>query len=77
MADNTIYLLDALFLLVAGMAAIFAFGLSTSRFAGTFKLIFFLFLGLFLFTLVLGYLPQAKHFSDLEQGENGGAGIRR
>lgn len=36
---------------------------------GTFKLIFFLFLGLFLFTLVLGYLPQGKPFSDLEQAK--------
>jgi uncharacterized membrane protein YtjA (UPF0391 family) len=64
---STIYLLDALFLLVAGMAALFAFGVITSRFTGTFKLIFFLFFGLFVFTLVLGYLPETKEQYDPEQ----------
>lgn len=57
---STIYLLDALFLLVAGMAALFAFGVVTSRFTGTFKLIFFLFLGLFVFTLLLGVSAASK-----------------
>jgi uncharacterized membrane protein YtjA (UPF0391 family) len=64
---STIYLLDALFLLIAGMAALFAFGVTTSRFTGTFKVIFVLFFALFLFTLLLGYLPQTKEFYDPEQ----------
>lgn len=55
---STIYLLDALFLLLAGAAAVFAFGVTTSRFSGVLKTIFFLCLALLLFTLVLGYLPQ-------------------
>jgi uncharacterized membrane protein YtjA (UPF0391 family) len=64
---STIYLLDALFLLIAGMAALFAFGVVTSRFTGTFKVIFFIFFGLFVFTLLIGYLPQTKEVYDPEQ----------
>ncbi len=60
----TIYLLDAVFLLIAGMAAIFAFGVSTSRFTGTFKVIFFVFVALLLFTLAVGYLPQTRQLHD-------------
>lgn len=63
---NTIYLLDALFLLTAGAAALFAFGVTTSRFTGIFKLIFFLFLALFVFTLILGYLPQTRQLYETE-----------
>lgn len=62
MAENTVYLLDALFLLIAGMAAIFAFTLTTSRLRGTFKLVFFVFIALFLFTLLFGFWPQVKPF---------------
>lgn len=40
--------------------AIFAFGIATSRFTRTFKIIFYVFLILLLITLVAGYLPQAR-----------------
>jgi uncharacterized membrane protein YtjA (UPF0391 family) len=69
---NTIYLLDALFLLIAGVAAVFAFGVTTSRATGTFKLIFFLFVALFVFTLLLGYLPQVGEIAHTEEARNGG-----
>ena len=68
---NTIYLLDALFLLIAGVAAIFAFGVTTSRFTGTFKIIFFLFFALFVFTLLLGYLPQTREIYQTEEARMG------
>jgi len=67
---NTIYLLDALFLMVAGTAAIFAFGVTTSRFTGASKMIFFLFFTLFLFTLVLGYLPQTRPVYETEEARH-------
>jgi uncharacterized membrane protein YtjA (UPF0391 family) len=68
---NTIYLLDALFLLIAGVAAIFAFGVTTSRFTGTFKIIFVLFFALFVFTLLLGYLPQTREIYQTEEAKTG------
>lgn len=40
--------------------AIFAFGIATSRFTRTFKIIFYVFPILLLITLVAGYLPQAR-----------------
>ncbi|ALA59131.1 hypothetical protein [Nitrospira moscoviensis] len=68
---NKIYLLDALFLLIAGVAAIFAFGVTTSRFTGTFKIIFVLFFALFVFTLLLGYLPQTREIYQTEEAKTG------
>lgn len=53
---TTIYLLDALFILVMGMTALFAFGLTTSRHTHMFKIIFLVSLLSFLFTLLIGYL---------------------
>ncbi|HSA85866.1 MAG TPA: hypothetical protein VLE46_06775 [Nitrospira sp.] len=64
---STLFLLDILFLLIADVAAVFAFGIATSRFTGTFKVLFFLFFGFFIFTLLYGYLPQTKEMA--EQGE--------
>lgn len=71
---STIYLLDALFLLVAGMAALFAFGVAASRFTAAFKVIFLLFVGLFLFTLFVGYLAQPSERPDPEQARMGQEG---
>jgi uncharacterized membrane protein YtjA (UPF0391 family) len=71
---NTIYLLDALFLLLAGMAALFAFGVATSRFTGAYKAIFFLFMALFLFTLLLGYVSQPREPSEHPQARMEGEG---
>lgn len=61
---STLFLLDVLFLLIAGVAAAFAFGVATSRFTGTFKVLFFLFFGLFIFTHLYGYLPQTKEMAE-------------
>lgn len=57
---TTIYLLDALFVLLGGMAALFAFGVLTSRYAHTFKMMFYLFMALFLVALFVGYLSPAR-----------------
>lgn len=57
---STIVLLDLLFFLIAAVAGVLAFGVATSRFTETFKMIFFLFVGLFLLTLLAGYLPKAR-----------------
>ncbi len=53
---NTIYLLDALFLLLAGVAAIFAFGTAGWRGSKTWPLLMALFCFLFLMTLLIGFL---------------------
>lgn len=67
---NVVYLLDALFLLIAGTAAIFVFVLTTSRFRGVFKFVFVLFMALFIFTLVLGYLSQHRYVPvDINQAK--------
>lgn len=55
---NAIYLLDALFLLLAGVAAIFAFGTGTVRATRTWALLVALFCLLFLVTLLVGFLTQ-------------------
>lgn len=55
---NTIYLLDALFLLLAGVAALFAFGTSGARGTRTWVLLVALFCFLFLVTLLIGFLSQ-------------------
>lgn len=52
---STIYLLDALCILVLGMTALLAFGLSGSRRKPVFKAIFFVSLALALFTLWFGH----------------------
>ena len=52
---TTIYLLDALCILLVGMTALFAFGLSRYRQRTAFKAIFFLSLALMLFTLWFGH----------------------
>ena len=52
---STIYLLDALCILLLGMTALFAFGLSGSRRKPLFKAIFFVSLALALFTLWFGH----------------------
>ena len=52
---STIYLLDALCILLLGMPALFAFGLSGWRRKPVFKAIFFVSLALVLFTLWLGH----------------------
>ena len=52
---STIYLLDALCILVLGMTALFAFGLSGSQRKPVFKAIFFVSLALVLFTLWFGH----------------------
>jgi hypothetical protein len=59
---STVYLLDALCILVVGMTALFAFGLSGFRQRTAFKVIFFLSLALLLFTLWFGHWlgPQGQ-----------------
>ena len=56
---NTIYLLDALFILVLGMTALFGFGMVASRHSKSFKIIFFVSFALFLLTLWMGHWPMA------------------
>ena len=52
---STIYLLDALCILLLGMTALFAFGLSGYRRKPVSKAIFFISLALALFTLWFGH----------------------
>jgi hypothetical protein len=52
---STIYLLDALFILILGMTALFAFSMSACRTRTALQAIFFISLALFLFTLYLGH----------------------
>ncbi len=61
---DSIFLLDFLFLLIAAVAGVLAFGVATSRFTEAFKMIFFLFIGLFLLTLLAGYLPQVRQLHE-------------
>jgi hypothetical protein len=59
---STIYLFDALCILVVGMTALFAFGLFGFQQRSAFKAIFFLSLALLVFTLWFGHwlAPQGQ-----------------
>jgi hypothetical protein len=63
---STIYLLDALCILVLGMTALFAFGLSRFRQRTAFKAIFFLSLALLVFTLWFGHWLSPQEAAVLE-----------
>ncbi|MGH7233413.1 MAG: DUF1328 domain-containing protein [Nitrospiraceae bacterium] len=54
-------MLGVILLILVIVAAVYAFGIASSPYVGTFRVVFYFFLAFFLITLVVGVVQQSYH----------------